>query len=91
LQVEQAIASINLLQMLFGLVVPLVEQAKPALRERLFLCEHFGLWRFRGELPFTVGEAEIPRILVCLAGNGQLVNDGVNYFVGKRRCLAFAG
>lgn len=83
LQVEQAIASINFTPDAVGLVVPVVEQAKPALRERLFLCEHFGLWRFRGENPFTVGEAEIPRILVCLSGNGQLVNDGVNYFVGK--------
>ena len=55
----------------------------PVLRERLFLCEHFGLWRLRGESPFTVGAAGTPRVLVCIAGDGQLEHDGANYAVGK--------
>ena len=66
-----------------GPVVPVVEEAKPVLRERLFLCEHFGLWRLRGESPFTVGTAGTPRVLVCIAGDGQLEHDGANYAVGK--------
>jgi hypothetical protein len=63
--------------------VPVVEEVKPVLRERLFLCEHFGLWRLGGESPFTVGAAETPRVLVCIAGDGQLEHDGATYAVGK--------
>jgi len=50
-----------------GTVEPVVEEVKPVLRERLFLCEHFGLWRLSGESPFIVGEAGTPRVLVCTA------------------------
>ncbi len=83
LQVEQAMACIDFAQVAIGPVVPVVEEVKPVLRERLFLCEHFGLWRLRGESPFTVGAAETPRVLVCIAGDGQLEHDGAHYAVGK--------
>jgi mannose-6-phosphate isomerase len=83
LQVEQAIACIDFAQSAVGPVVPVVEEVKPVLRERLFLCEHFGLWRLRGESPFRVGAAGTPRVLVCLAGDGQLKHDGANCAVGK--------
>ena len=83
LQVDQAIACIDFAQGAIGPVVPVVEEVKPVLRERLFLCEHFGLWRLRGESPFTVGAAGTPRVLVCIAGDGQLEHDGANYAVGK--------
>ena len=55
-----------------GPVAPVVEEFTPVRRERLFCCEHFGLWRLGGESPFTVGAAETPRVLVCIAGDGQL-------------------
>ena len=83
LQVDQAMACIDFAQVAIGPVVPVVEEVKPVLRERLFLCEHFGLWRIRGESPFLVGAAGTPRVLVCLAGDGQLEHDGANYAVGK--------
>ena len=53
------------------------------LRERLFLCEHFGLWRLSGQSPFMVGAAGTPRVLVCIAGDGQLEHDVSNYAFGK--------
>jgi mannose-6-phosphate isomerase len=57
--------------------------AQPVLRERLFDCEHFKLWSCRGEKLFTVGAPEKPRVLVCIAGAGQLVHDGAIYDVSK--------
>jgi mannose-6-phosphate isomerase len=83
LQVEQALACIDFAQGAVGPVAPVVEEVKPVLRERLFLCEHFRLWRLRGQSPFTVGAAGTPRVLVCIAGDGQLEHDGANYAVGK--------
>jgi mannose-6-phosphate isomerase len=83
LQIKQAMACIDFAQGPVVPVVPVVEEAKPVLRERLFLCEHFGLWRIRSESPFTVGAAGTPRVLVCLAGDGQLEHDGANYAFGK--------
>lgn len=83
LQVDQAVTCIDFAQAAIGPVAPVVEAVKPVLRERLFLCEHFGLWRLRGESPFTVGAAGMPRVLLCISGDGQLEHDGANYAVGK--------
>jgi mannose-6-phosphate isomerase len=83
LQIDQAIACIDFEQGAVGPVAPVVEEVKPVLRERLFLCEHFGLWRLRGESPFTVGVAGTPRVLVCITGEGQLEYDDADYAVGK--------
>jgi mannose-6-phosphate isomerase len=83
LQVEQAIACIDFAQTGVGPVAPVVEAATPALRERLFTCEHFELWRLRGELPFVVGAAGRPRLLVCIDGEGRLEHDGETYVVRK--------
>ena len=83
LQVEQAMACIDFAQGVIGPVAPMVDEVKPVLRERLFDCEHFELWRIRGELPFGVGAERTPRVLVCLAGEGQLEHDGSDYALGK--------
>ena len=83
LQVDQAMACIDFAQGAVRPVVTTVEGVKPVLRELLFLCEHLGLWRIRGESPFIVGVAGTPRVLVCLVGDGQLEHDGGNYAVGK--------
>ena len=87
LQVDKAIACIDFAQGALGPVVPKVEEVMPVLRERLFLCNHFGLWRLRGESPFKVGAAGTPRVLVCIAGDGQLEHDGANYAVEKGAVL----
>ena len=83
LQVDQAMACIDFAQSAVGPVVPVLEEAKPVLRERLFDCEHFGLWRLRGESPFRVGAEGRPRVLVCIAGEGQLGHHGANHAFGK--------
>jgi mannose-6-phosphate isomerase len=83
LQVEQAMACIDFSQGAIEPVVPMVERAGLALRERLFDCEHFGLWRVRSESPFTVGIAGKPHVLVGIAGEGQIMHDGVGYPCGK--------
>ncbi len=72
LHVDQALACIDFSQGAIGPTAPVVESAMPVRRERLFDCEHFRLWRLRGETPFTVGVAGATRVLVCIDGAGQL-------------------
>lgn len=82
-QVEKALASINFAKSTGGLVAPLVEATTPVLRERLFDCDHFLLWRLHGQSPFTVGAEGVPRVLVCIDGLGELECSGASYAVGK--------
>jgi mannose-6-phosphate isomerase len=60
-------------------VLPVHEGATSSGRERLFACEHFSLWRQRGESPFVVGERDRARVLTCIDGNGQVEHDGTKY------------
>jgi mannose-6-phosphate isomerase len=83
LQVDQALASIDFADSNSGLVTPLVVTTTPVERERLFDCDHFQLWRLRGESPFNVGAAEMPRVLVCIDGSGWLEGGGSAYGVEK--------
>jgi mannose-6-phosphate isomerase len=82
-QVDQAIACIDFAQGAVGRVAPVVAATTPAERESLFHCEHFRLWRLCGQLPFTVGAAGLPRVLVCIAGAGQVEHGAATYAVGK--------
>jgi len=83
LQVDQALACIDFAQVEIGPVPSVVEEMTPVLRERLFLCDHFGVWRIRGEALFTVGVKEIPRVVVCIAGEGSLEYGDADYAFGK--------
>jgi mannose-6-phosphate isomerase len=83
LQVDQAMACIDFAQGAIGPVAPMVDEVKPVLRERLFDCEHFGLWRFGAESPFGVGAERTPRVLVCLAGDGQVEHADARYAIGR--------
>jgi mannose-6-phosphate isomerase len=83
LQVDQAIACIDFAEGPVGRVAPVVEATTPVERERLFHCEHFWLWRLRGQSPFSVGAANVPRVLVCIEGAGQVEHGGATYAVGK--------
>ncbi len=83
LQVDQAMACIDFTQGAVGPVAPVVEATTPVWRERLFFCEHFRLWRLRGEAPFTVGAVGTPRVLVCIEGSGEIEHGGASYAVGK--------
>ena len=67
----------------FGRFVPVVESTTPVERERLFDCEHFRLWRLRGQSPFVVGSPEVARVLVCIEGEGNIEHGGADYAVGK--------
>jgi len=83
LQIKQAMACVNFPQGATHPVVPIVESVTPIFRERLIFCEQFGLWRYRGDSPFTVGVAGLPRVLVCTDGEGQLEKDRAIYVFGK--------
>jgi mannose-6-phosphate isomerase len=84
LQIDQALACIDFAEdSAAGLVTPVVEATTPAERERLFHCEHFWLWRLRGQSPFAVGAAGVPRMLVCIEGAGQVERGGAAYAVAK--------
>jgi len=43
-------------------------------RERLLASRHFELSRMTAAAPFTVGQADAPAIVVCLAGEGVLAD-----------------
>ncbi len=64
-------------------VIPEEVTIIPAEREQLFNCEQFGLWRISGQLPFTIGAVDEPRILVCIEGDGRLEYEGSLYSVRK--------
>lgn len=83
LQVVQALYCIDYSEATVGLVAPVVEVVAPALCERLVQSEHFSMWRLRGQSPFTVGVAHVPRVLVCLEGGGQIEHNDATYPVGK--------
>jgi mannose-6-phosphate isomerase len=83
LQVEQAMACIDWKQGAITATTPVVEETEPARRERLFGCEQFRLWRISGESPFTVGAEQIPRVLVCVGGQGKLESVGADFAIRR--------
>jgi mannose-6-phosphate isomerase len=83
LQIDQAIACIDFAQGIASPVIPEEVTILPAEREQLFNCEHFSLWRITGELPFTVGAMDEPRILVCIEGKGGLEYESIGYAIRK--------
>ena len=87
LQVEQAMACIDFTQGVVGPVVPVVEEQEPVLRERLFDDPHFRVWRLRSRSQFSVGAMGLPRVLVCLNGEGHLQFDGADYSLGKGEAM----
>jgi mannose-6-phosphate isomerase len=87
LQVEQAMACIDFARGAIEALIPRVEQATPVLREKVIQCDKFGVTRISGEKSFVVGAAEMPRVLVCLAGRGELEHAGARYAFGKGNVL----
>jgi mannose-6-phosphate isomerase len=83
LQVDQALSAIDMTLGAVAPVSPVVEETTPVERERLFDCEHFRLWRLRGQSPFAVGAAGAPRVLVCIEGTGRVEHGGETYTAGK--------
>ena len=79
LQVEQALACIDLDQGPVRPISPLDEVAQPCKRERLFDEPHFQVWRLQGEVPFSVGAIDKPRVLVCLDGAGSVDHEDAGF------------
>jgi mannose-6-phosphate isomerase len=79
LQFEQALACIDFDQGAISPVAPSLETAAPVRRERYFDNALFRLWRHEGAVPFTVGAAGEPRILVCADGGGHVEYAGGDY------------
>lgn len=78
LHIDQAMACSNFSATASALVEPVVETTEPVERERLFQSEYFWLWRTVGQSPFSVGEVDTPRVLVCVGGAGQVeIGDAV--------------
>ena len=82
LQVEEALDCIDFDQGVLRPVLPVVEASARVRRERLFDCGQFRLWRIQGELPFTVGAAGLPRVLVGIAGSGDVLHGGASHPIG---------
>ena len=83
LQVEKALACIDLMQGPVCPSAPMIETMQPAMRERLFDGPHFRLWRPQGAAPFAVGVVGEPRVLVCLDGIGSLEHEGADFTMEK--------
>jgi mannose-6-phosphate isomerase len=83
LDVDKAIACIDFNITDVGPVKPKVESKAPILREQLFNNEHFILWRIQTEEQFPVGAEDVPRILVCVDGEGAVHYDGTDYPITK--------
>jgi mannose-6-phosphate isomerase class I len=60
-----------------------VETTTPVVRERLFDCHAFLLWRVFGQDQFAVGATAEPRVLVVIEGSGQIMHKGTPYAAGK--------
>jgi mannose-6-phosphate isomerase len=83
LQVEKALACIDLKQGPIRPITPVVEGMQPAVRERLFDGPHFRLWRVQAAVPFDVGAADEPQVLVCLDGTGSIEHNGADFAMEK--------
>jgi mannose-6-phosphate isomerase len=83
LQVDEALACIDLAQGPISPVQPVVETASPVKRETLFDNAHFHLRRLEGAEPFDVGAAGKPRVLVQIEGCGALEHGGSDHTVDR--------
>ncbi len=83
LQVDQAIDCTDFDRGAPGPVVPVVLTTTPVVRERLFDCGHFRLWRTSGRSPFSVGAPDEVRVLVCTEGAGHVEHGGGAYAIGR--------
>jgi mannose-6-phosphate isomerase len=83
LQVDKAIACIDFAEGPVRRIAPVMESSTPVEREKLFDCEHFRLWRMRGQSPFAVGLAGLPRVLVCIEGAGDLEHADARFTFAK--------
>jgi mannose-6-phosphate isomerase len=75
LQIDQALACTDFSA---GPVAPIRPVA-----DELFSCAQFGIRRLEGKVRVDVGAAGTPRVLVCIAGAGELACNGATFGVRK--------
>jgi mannose-6-phosphate isomerase len=80
LQVEQALACVNFT---LGAIQPVSPRVETTSREQLIDCSHFRMERVHGALPFDVGENGVPRVLVCIDGDGAIECNGEEFSMVK--------
>lgn len=83
LDIDKAIACIDFNLVDIGPAEPKKVKTNDITREELFNNEHFILWRINTDTQFAVGAKDVPRILVCIDGRGEIVFNGANYAVRK--------
>ncbi len=83
LQVDEAIACIDFTKIDIGPVKPGIKTVKPVLNEMLVNDEHFKMRRFTSETTFMVGKEAMPRVLVCVDGEGELESNNDFYPLKK--------
>lgn len=88
LQIEAALVCADLAPSTEGgLRTPVIEAASPVLRELVFDCKHFKLWRHSGKTAFSVGEKEEPRVLAAIKGGGFISSEGDKYSIEKGQIM----
>lgn len=83
LQVEKALECIQFPQDEIKPSVPKIEVINGIEHEQLFDNEHFILWRIESASPYSVGEENLPRILVCIDGYGSVMFRGNHFSLNK--------
>jgi mannose-6-phosphate isomerase len=87
LQIERAFACADFRQRPIAPLEPRVIERRPVLRESLIHCDQFSVIRVSGCEPFIVGKADLPRVLVCLAGRCHLEYAGETYCLEEGQLL----
>ena len=87
LQIDQALASVDVSVGPIEAAVPVVESVDPVRRERLVSCEQFGMWRLTGRSAFPVGAVGKARVLVSLDGASDVDDDGDLYRLRRGEVL----
>jgi mannose-6-phosphate isomerase len=83
LQVKKAMACIDFDKTEIGPVNPVVKSDEPVHTEKLIENKHFNMCRITSEYPFMVGKEALPRILVCVDGEGDV--ESMNEFYSIKR------
>jgi mannose-6-phosphate isomerase len=83
LQVEQAIDCVDFSRIVIQPEPQAIEATSPTLTRPFLDCPQFKLWRIQSTTPFHVGIMNIPRILVCIEGGGNIEYAGSDFPMEK--------
>jgi mannose-6-phosphate isomerase len=83
LQVDEAIACIDFSITNVGPNIPVKEDDKSVLREKIFDSDKFKLWRLTCKSLFTIGEEGAPRVLIGVSGDSEIQTKTDVYTLAK--------